>query len=483
MKLKHFAIIAALAAGVTVASCNSDDDNSSTVTDTSGGYSVVVNSFSLAKNDSVIANLDSVFFSIDLDNARIFNADSLPYGTKLPKAVMNIGLPTVREAKLIIQPAAGETRCDTVDYLTSSTDSIDLTRGPVTLRVVSANGEVTRDYEIKVNIHQTDAAQLVWRETTEGGKVPTSLSAVTAAGVAEAGDDIVCLTTDGTSYSRAVSTDPYSGNWTTSSVTLPAGAQVQSLQAVETTLYIVTSDSHLYSSSDLGQSWSDTGASMTHLYGPNGNLLLGALDNGDGTYSHVTYPATVTTAVPASCPVAGTSQAIQYTTQWAPAPMTMVVGGVTASGELTGATWAYDGEKWAAVSVNNLPAMTGVSLIPYFTSRVNNQWVWTTRSTLVALGGLAADGTVSRQPWVSYDQGVNWVKGPETMALPESVKSFYGAPALVRNHTIDASRAVRPITEWDCPYIYIFGGYDEQGTFNDEMWRGVINRLTFKPIQ
>jgi hypothetical protein len=32
------------------------------------------------------------------------------------------------------------------------------------------------------------------------------------------------------------------------------------------------------------------------------------------------------------------------------------------------------------------------------------------------------------------------------------------------------------------PYIYMFGGYTKGGTQFNEVWRGVINRLTFEPI-
>ena len=34
---------------------------------------------------------------------------------------------------------------------------------------------------------------------------------------------------------------------------------------------------------------------------------------------------------------------------------------------------------------------------------------------------------------------------------------------------------------WDCPYIYIFGGETGRSVLNDEIWRGVLNRLTFIP--
>ena len=61
-----------------------------------------------------------------------------------------------------------------------------------------------------------------------------------------------------------------------------------------------------------------------------------------------------------------------------------------------------------------------------------------------------------------------------------------GAPRLpigARFETAANSRATAPITEWDAPYIYIFGGYEADGSLNRGLWRGVINRFTFTPIQ
>ena len=46
----------------------------------------------------------------------------------------------------------------------------------------------------------------------------------------------------------------------------------------------------------------------------------------------------------------------------------------------------------------------------------------------------------------------------------------------------DGSRAVTPVTTWECPYIYLYGGDNASGSLNPQVWRGVINRLTFKPL-
>lgn len=44
------------------------------------------------------------------------------------------------------------------------------------------------------------------------------------------------------------------------------------------------------------------------------------------------------------------------------------------------------------------------------------------------------------------------------------------------------SRVSQLPTEWQCPYIYLFGGVDAEGTLYNSIWRGVINRLTFRPL-
>ncbi|MDE6817778.1 MAG: hypothetical protein K2J09_01250, partial [Muribaculaceae bacterium] len=58
----------------------------------------------------------------------------------------------------------------------------------------------------------------------------------------------------------------------------------------------------------------------------------------------------------------------------------------------------------------------------------------------------------------------------------------HGASMLLIEKTL-TSRAVRPINEWDAPYLMIMGGYDANDRLLSQGWVGVINRLTFKPLQ
>ena len=95
---------------------------------------VAITSFTISANDDLLENLDSVYFTIDLENRRIFNADSLPKGTDVSRLVVNITYPLVQSIKLKV--TGGKVMEDEeIDYYQQSTDSIDFT-GNVALELV-----------------------------------------------------------------------------------------------------------------------------------------------------------------------------------------------------------------------------------------------------------------------------------------------------------------------------------------------------------
>ena len=91
----------------------------------------------------------------------------------------------------------------------------------------------------------------------------------------------------------------------------------------------------------------------------------------------------------------------------------------------------------------------------------------------------------------------------ESLQLPDVIPPFANAQAIVRDNTLTSrassadmmwneltmlrhnpfSRAVAPVTSWECPFIYLYGGVDDAGTLYPTVWRGTINQLTFKPIE
>lgn len=465
--------------GAMFAACNSDDSSYELIEDTTVS-NVSITSFSLGSNDKIVANLDSLFFTIDLKNGRVFNADSLPAGTVLGNALVSIEHPTVSALELIFKDAEGNSK--TVDYLKEGTDSVYFGNGTVTLRVVSASGNVMREYGVDVNVHKVKPDSLYW-DTKSFSALPTSLTAPSAQRTVKYKDKYCTLAGKGTSFTLASSDDIASAGWTVKNVTLPADADVNSFTATDNSLFILAGAT-LYSSPD-GETWTSTGVGMNHIYGAYLSSVVGVKKKDDGTYVHVSYPSSAEIAVPASCPVSGTSDVIIYESEWSVNPMLIFTGGRKADGNLTGATWAYDGSEWAQISAQNLPALEGLAIVPYQTMNINNQWVQTFTPVLLAMGGKAQDGTIDKTVYMSYDRGVHWTTAPLFMQPAANAKMLTGFQIMAESSWLgnEASRAVAPITRWECPFLYVFGGYNASGNLNAEIWRGALNAFRIKPIQ
>lgn len=502
-KLPLYMLLAAFV-GAPLVSCNEDkDDEENETEEVQITSSLAVNSFSLSADKNVLANLDSVFFTIDLANAVVFNADSLPKDTKINKLVAQIGLPTVSEATLSFTGADGTTQ--SIDYLTNKNDTIDFSHNDVKLHLVDYTGRYSRDYAIKVNVHTMVADSLFWDKAAMRA-LPTSLSDAIEQHTVDANGTVLCFTRSASACCVASADDP-AGNWTNSASNLPADALINSITASPDALFAVTTDGKLITSTDNGVNWTALPVHMNHILGAYGSTILGVRLGSDGVYYHTTYPASTEVAVDAGFPVAGTSQAVTYSNKWSTEPMLMLVGGATSSGALTGATWAYDGNIWGCISPDGIPAMEGVCLVPYYTYKINNQWVASEVSTLVAIGGRKTDGKINPYVYISLNRGLNWVKADQCMQLPLYLEPVAYAQSVVRSVVLTTrsagnngwrdmpvnglpvwyrgsqSRASVAITSWDCPYVYLFGGETERSGLSAKVWRGVINRMTFKPLQ
>lgn len=506
-KFPLYLLVAAVLA-MAAASCNSD---SSEVVEVEGNLgNCAVTSFSLGKNDKVLSKLDSVFFSIDLVGGRIFNADSLPPGTPIDKLIVKIGTSSARGCDLTYR-IPGTTRDTTLNYISSPNDSINFADGPVKLVVTSYDGLSRYEYSININVHTEKPDTLYWSERAHRD-LPTTLGAPETQKTVLFGGKAFCLTVQGSDAMMAVSENPFDDNWQMSTSALPAGVDVNTLTASADALYVLDANGALFRSSD-GLSWLPTGERMNHLYGGYGSSVLGARHDADG-WKHVSYPAGVENAVPSGCPVSGTGQMVCYETKWSESVMAVLLGGRDASRAMVGSAWAYDGSKWAKISTRDIDEIEDVSLFTYTTPRVNaNNWNVTERPALIAMGGRyeTENGTVaSSTVYVSYDQGLTWNEAASYLQFGEDTPGFYAAQALVFNTTLSTSRGTSdsfwvsdgkstmpvwaydamwpvsrvstPVTSWECPYIYLFGGYDASGALRDTVWRGVIRRFTFRPL-
>ena len=488
-------------------SCNSDSDSQYTYEESSA---VAVTAFSINDNKKVLDSLSNVFFSIDLVTANIFNADSLPYGTDVSRLVPSI---TASAGASLVQlefPRPGKSD-SIVDYLTNSTDSIDFSNGPVKLRVRSQSGAVERVYTVKVNVHEVKPDSLCWKEFTQGTLAwphPT----LAARGAARCGDTFYVLSAadNGSAYEMLSSTDAFTAN----SASVPVDftgfiPDVESLTGTGNALYVLASDGRLMKYDNSGN-WTDTGSRFHSLYGAYGNDILGSVNDESGWHIKA-YPSGKTYTLPSGCPVEATSQLCIYTLPMADSPMAVMLGGRTVEGRLSAEAWGFDGSTWALISTKTIPeGLEDMVLADYDLFNVpNTTWSPVKFPALVAFGGRRADGSVNRTVYYTYDLGLTWRKAPDLMQLPSDLPSFYGSRAFVYATTSTArsrsgmlsylnvkgmpsgameimpvrSRASEPITEWEVPAIYFFGGRYASGDAIRTTWRALITRYTFKPVQ
>ena len=486
---------------LTLAACNSSEEEIEY--ESVASSDVAITSFQLVSNPDVLDSLSNVYFSIDLLNARIFNADSLPYGTNISRLVTLINTNSASGISIAFpRPGLSDS---IIDYKTNSTDSVDFSNGPVKITITSESGSVSRTYEVKVNVHTIKPDTLAWN-SLKSISLPSTLTDINAQYAARKGDTFYCLTSSSTEhYCLAATTDPDAADWNAQEISLGFTPDVTSLRATGTHLYILSASGRLYDSAD-GIVWSDTGVDMSYIYGPYNDQILGS----DGS-SIVSYPSGHKTPMPEGFPVRGTSLPASYTSSMATSDQIVIIGGVCADGTLSPNAWGYDGNQWACLSMSN-PLPEGVEspvLVAYDLFDVPlSTWSPVKYPALVAFGGKKADGSISRTVYISKDWGMNWQKAPELMALPEKLPALYYQPSYVYSTTLHArsskwadlgvrplypfasfvtpastSRATTPITQWECPAIYLFGGLDAAGNVNPTIWRGVISRYTFKPVQ
>lgn len=457
--------------------------------------------FQLKADKKVMANLDSVFFSIDLEKGLIYNADSLPVGTPISRLIPVITYADyVTEALLTVTDA--ENKSTEIDYLKNPSDSIDF-NNKVTLRLTAQNGTSSKLYELKVNVHKLKPDSLSWSDMQQA-KLPSRLSSPRNQKSISAFDKVCSLIeeSDG-SYTLATTKAPDKAQWDKQKLDLAFVPDLRSFNASQDKFYLLDAGGSLYESAD-GMAWSDTGCDWYSIVGGYDKAVQGIRIADGGTYVHTQYPVTAAFtdyAVEADFPIKDMSAMGTYTNKWSLLPLGLIMGGTTASGELCGTTWAFDGTDWANISNTGVPPVKQGTLLPYYAfMKHSTMWRVDEFSIWVFFGGELANGKLSRTVYISYNNGVTWTEAPETMALPAFIPSMrqadfavvdtrynsnfepkawkrFSTPADNHDYVIDGYEI-----SWNCPYIYLFGGRNEQGALCNTIWKGCINRLSFRPI-
>lgn len=502
--IKNIAIsLAAAAALAGIASCNSDSYEYHSELD----GSAIVKSFSLVENDKVLADLDSVYFSIDLVKGEIFNADSLPVGTRISGIAATIVTDNPSAVTLHI-PRPGQTD-SVVDYLSNSADTIDFSNGPVRLEVTSQNGLTIKNYSIRINVHTIKSDSLCWG--SEAVAPLPALSGATKQRTVQRGSAAYTFSTDGSRYSVAATSD--FAAWDPSAFTPGFDMDVTTAVATDDKFYALATDGTLWSATQAAGPWSSEELNFSCLYGGYGAEVVGLCTNVNGQPGVMLYPSLKPVSAPSGIPVSGFSPAVNLSASDSEhASQLIITGGRDAYGRLTAETFGFDGSSWAQLSQKALPfAVEDLAVAPYYSLRNKAiEWRVDVLPTLLAMGGRKADGKLNDVVYISRDWGMHWQKADSLLQPGTQMPVVYGAQTLVAERTLSVarsaaswqelparrlpigarmaavaplSRATAPITEWEAPYIYLFGGYTADGKLNTGVWRGVINRFTFKPIQ
>lgn len=480
-------------------SCNEKTEESSETTYMPSSTAAVTQF--VLKSRIASLKLDSVFFSIDLNRGVIFNADSLPVGTDVSKLLPVITYTSSASGVKLTYASEGEEK--ELDYKTNPSDSIDFS-SPVKLTVTAEDQTTTRNYTIKVNVHTQEPDSLVWDKLAVT-KLPSLKDMPKVQKTVKFKDTSYSLIQEkDDSYTLAVAADILKGDWSRLTPSFGFVPDVRTLTAMERELFILDTSGVLHSSAD-GLTWNSTGEVWTNIIGAYGDALLG-LRNDGGALVHTAWPkesGIKETPVEKDFPVAGYSDFVQFSNRWTTLPIGFMTGGRLAGGSLTEKTWGFDGDSWEVLSAGMTPAVEGASIVPYYVYRkTSSSLVQTEFSVWMLIGGRLADGLNNRKIYVSYDNGVNWYAADTQMQLPEYFPGLADLDALMIEWPKQASlegiwatrgaRSVPPMARikyevedyevsWDCPYIYIFGGRLDDGTLSDEVWRGVLNRLTFVP--
>lgn len=458
---------------------------------------MMVTGFSL-NADTKNPGLDSVYFSIDLQRGIIFNADSLRKGVKIDKVVATITFNSV-VSEAVIEMTGGETREGEINYQENPTDSIDFT-GNVRLRVKAANNTISTTYDIKVNVHNVDPDILTW-DTQATAKLPSRLSDPLEQKTVGLGEKAVTLVkeSDGT-YTLSDCADLETYSWNKRQVTFPFTPQVGTLTATDSELFILAADGTLYQGGADGSAWTSTGERWSAMTGGYVSTVIGLKESGGKTV-FAQYPQTNLNVkeIPEDFPIGGTSNFVTLNNKWTYSPVGFMAGGSLADGTLSNDTWAFDGSEWVKLSEGGLPGVKGASVIPYYNFRPSADGKSMIEySVWLLTGGILADGELNRTVYISYNNGVDWTRGTDSMQLPESIPLMTGCDNIVSARKMEANLSDAwtvnkartragyeldgDIIKWDCPYIYLFGGYSAEGKLYDSVWQGVLNRLTFTPI-
>ncbi len=429
-------------------------------------------SLSFSKSDSVPA-LSTARFSLvwdaTLKDSVIMNLDSLPYQTKISKVVPKFSFYSTGGYIVYLKPALNQS-ADSI--ILTGTDTLDFNK-VIKIKNLAADKVKSRSYFIKVNVHQVLPELYQWNKVSEN-ILPQSATKQKAVFFKEA---FLLYASSGTQNYLYTSINAKS--WVNKSSDLkgfPADCNMRELIEFNSKLYVISSNSKLYSSTD-GFNWtienaliSDTNFNFVSiLYIYNSKLLSVMKSKVDNSYHFATSTDatswTVNGLIPVNFPIKDFAS-ISFTTR-TKLPKALITGGYNTNNEMLRNVWTTEnGNYWLDLSIENATHgyIAGSSIILY-------------DNKLFLYGGVDKVGKVIEKPYrVSKDDGLSW-------SVPDTTYNR------LRQMNISATNDTTYIPYQPRAYqsvitrdnnIYLIGGENPliSVTYSD-VWIGKLNRLNF----
>ena len=403
--------------------------------------------FSFAHNDSM-PGLSKALFTIEerLDTGLVWNKDSMLYGTRLDSVVPRFVFAATPGISYLTLP---DTTCSLTGY-----DTLNFSKGPIYLTILSSDESTTKVYEIKPTVHQVDPDLYQWSSLTHS-IYPADDSEQK---VVELGSSFVMISNNGFQLHAYTSQDGALWQSEGQIAGLPASANIRQIVSDGTTLYYGEGN-QLYTSTNATQWSAQTVTYPIHTLLLYWNEVVWALVENDG-YELATYDGSIHLSGlrPSSdFPVSDFATVCFHSASQR--ERAMIIGGFAQSGKALNTRWNLEYTPYA--SQNKGYRMEEFSIDrPSFTSLTGISVIWY-NNQLMMFGGVDANRNYfGRHILISNDEGLNWIPADSTKnQLPTEYGERQKQNAIVRDNN-----------------IYLFGGQDKNTTFSD-VYRGRLNSI------
>lgn len=501
--ISHLFCSALLAVGLS--SCLDSNESETIVTNV---YNAIVTSFSLEANSEVCPNLSIYTFTIDNyglsdeeihrrfpDDGIIFNPDSLPVGTIPDSVKVNLSYGAPDSVYFKLYDAEGTIG----QYANFANDSaLYFASYPDCRLTLVSKGGVRKTYHIKINVHQVKADTVVWRDYTDPLWVGMEITDQRT----DTLGDSYCWFVEESGLRDIVSFASKRNvrQWSDKAEVTVAGGDLLDLSTLYNwhgALYAIGRNSHeLFTSTD-GKNW-QSACSVYKFESVLGNQLstrdgygkwnkdsLNAVVRIEDAYRFATSADgqnwNIAQQIPDNFPVRGFSRPIGTEARSNYGNLTSrlyITGGLTAKGELVSGTWSCDGwsaadkgPNWEWFEQNEMPAMTGATVLEYTLNAEQPKSFWILQPGTDATGVAPTHtlyGLSHTTLYYSQDHGVSWHR----------LSRYYKAYA--DNSYLGALACNSGFCDEEYRMVF-FGGTRADGSRNTCVWGGQLNSLTFNP--